>query len=1389
MLLFEEKLCLIYSLIYFNMLMYNLNNMTSFLRKYLCAVFFLATLFGLFFVGIGNTYAFDGSVNMSEFVIPTSGAGHTISTGESIRYTTDPGDVGGTVRMYKNANWEQFVNDGSKIRRREDTSWAPNGDVYCTNGSRAIYTLTTDAVPSNEGDQVNGSAGWLNSSINFSASTATANSDVLNIIPLDSAPVYGTNGSTRPFCRVPSLPEYPAIGASQQMKLTYYDSNSFTFCTKINNPNPLIKIEVIGGFGAGDTFLYMKDYGLVGFSDPTGRDAGWMGPGADPSDCKAGGGGGGGTKKIFHLNGQVLSSRLLTGYGVSGSKKGAGLNKTVSSGLPVEGALVASYQGLFNDENQTGKQRGQIKTLFASVTTNSDGRFSLPVKVWEFEDSNYIAFFCGDKIKDLYKMDATRDINGFSVTIDCDRKENPVKPPADLQYVNRDGWLSCKLSDTPGMSGKVSQPDVAPKTILERGGLDDTYLGKRYTGPDPNPDNIPPEANPQSRRQLDGTASPSEITFSPDVLRDAKYTLVGSCYGALAPPRRGRADDPELINCELVKECNNPLANSKTGTGRNSQMNSSLPLAFSTPGSYENRYAVVDKNLAVCKQGSSEIKLCEITTPWKSEPTCGPFKLGSEYFPYDALFSNENKTIGVDLAMNTINDSGANVSGGNPDNPDELWRDQNLQTEGGKADKPYKNRVTSVFPTDKTREWSLPNITCMLSNTCFGYDTKNGGLDSPVCTFNTPGTICGFDINKGNENGLDPDLTLKKNGRGIYRMGLMESLCTCSSMDSGCTGNEGDNRPKMNTYIGQADFWAAGGYTYASEESQKFLGNLPPETYYGKTVTGGFFAGLVNLITKFFVWIGNYDSDAKGTCIPTERSPIGGTCWIGDSNCDATCIKKDPYDGSEEDCSVTYYCDTNEPPEFPDSNVICTYYNLVDGGYTCSGDVETPYKGTMQAVNMPGGELAAVKEISLLLKSPFDPGSENEVPPLCGFDAAVSDAKFQVDQPLVGHDTPCVDGPLYHSDKLRSVNRVYIPENTDLNKPKFGGGGSQGDCTPVATISGEHNVKPVGQLIDAIKTTGYRDQVDYDHIRKCYNTVVQTAISSGNDPAFMMATWIEESGAGFSKNAAQFGCKVGTPLDFNSQINCFRQLQSAYANNSNHEGCRESTGSDALQVLEYLLIFSEGETGCLDGEFDTNPNYRNQIKEFYKIARDDGASLNESCTLPKNRWDLTCKSVAGGYCLKPGPYGPTEDLDSGDLSTYTNVNDVSNDDGLTIPTKIKALSNVVTDLTRFINFEKNAKLRHLVASDGYRSYAEQLALCEDCEAKKAAGGTCLVAPAAISNHRTGRAVDIYWLDADGHAIPIIEGSSTDADEIIQAAKSNKFNHPLGAGDPPHFEHQ
>ena len=125
---------------------------------------------------------------------------------------------------------------------------------------------------------------------------------------------------------------------------------------------------------------------------------------------------------------------------------------------------------------------------------------------------------------------------------------------------------------------------------------------------------------------------------------------------------------------------------------------------------------------------------------------------------------------------------------------------------------------------------------------------------------------------------------------------------------------------------------------------------------------------------------------------------------------------------------------------------------------------------------------------------------------------------------------------------------------------------------------------------------------------------------------------------------------------------------------------------------------------------------------------------------------------------------------------------------MTIPTKIKALSNVVTDLTKFINFEKTGKLRHLVASDGYRSYADQLKLCEECEAKKAAGGTCLVAPAAVSNHRTGRAVDIYWLEGR-HAIPIIEGSSTDADEIIQAAKNNKFDHPLGAGDPPHFEHQ
>ena len=580
--------------------------------------------------------------------------------------------------------------------------------------------------------------------------------------------------------------------------------------------------------------------------------------------------------------------------------------------------------------------------------------------------------------------------------------------------------------------------------------------------------------------------------------------------------------------------------------------------------------------------------------------------------------------------MNTINDSGANVSGGNPDNPDELWRDQNLQTEGGKADKPYKNRVMSVFPTDKTREWSLPNITCMLSNTCFGYDTKNGGLDSPVCTFNTPGTICGFDINKGNENGLDPDLTLKKIGRGIYRMGLMESLCTCSSMDPTC------GEPKMNTFTGQPDFWAAGGYTYASEESQKFLGNPPPETYYGKTVTGGFFAGLVNLITKFFVWIGNYDSDAKGACIPTERSPIGGTCWIGDSNCDATCIYKGA-DGSEEDCDITTYCDTSHP-ELMEADHVCTYYNLVDGGYTCSGDVETPYKGTMQAVNMPGGELAAVKEISLLLKSPFDPGSDFEAPPLCGFDAAVSDAKFQDDQPLVGHDTPCVDGPMYHSDKLRSVNRVYIPENTDLNKPKFGGGAGSGlNCnksapTPDPSMS---NVLPLSDMLEALRNTIYNPfaanaDVSKKNIEDCYNDVINTAINKHNDPAFVMATWIEESGASYyakHPGAADFGCVGGGVKveDFRAQLTCMVGLQQAYAVNPNHKECRALMPDKLkLNVKEYLQIFACGDTACREVppgfDLSCTPNYVSQINLVYKTIHKSGNSLVEAKELPNTSW-------------------------------------------------------------------------------------------------------------------------------------------------------------------------
>ncbi len=94
------------------------------------------------------------------------------------------------------------------------------------------------------------------------------------------------------------------------------------------------------------------------------------------------------------------------------------------------------------------------------------------------------------------------------------------------------------------------------------------------------------------------------------------------------------------------------------------------------------------------------------------------------------------------------------------------------------------------------------------------------------------------------------------------------------------------------------------------------------------------------------------------------------------------------------------------------------------------------------------------------------------------------------------------------------------------------------------------------------------------NLRARYNEVVNGATAAGYNPAFALAIWIEETGAGaFSDH--DFGC--GTSSGFDSQFNCFLGLYDFYSagssSNSLFDACR--TG-DTPDFEEFMLFYSVG---------------------------------------------------------------------------------------------------------------------------------------------------------------------------------------------------------------------
>jgi hypothetical protein len=451
------------------------------------SVCFCALVFTGYFE-VRRVYAIDasgtGTVNITDFVTPLtaiSQAGFSISSGETIKYASQPGDAGGTIRMYKNTNWEQFVVDGSWIRRREDTSWAPQGDVHCnTPGDpRAVYTLTADAPPGDNA-QVPGSAGWLPVSVSFTAFKASQGSSNMSIVPIDMTKVAGSNGTQRVQCPLKeNIGDYPATGQAQAMELRYRPAGTFTFCSGQKNAEDLIEVVVVNGFGTGDIFYFMKGWGFVGFQDPTGRNAG-LGSGGT---CGAGIGFSPGpyvetppqepdgcidNKYSLVIKGTVKSSRvysyngvdLATGVGIyTPYVYGTQTDSPMVNNLPVRNAVIEvhnSYressldtrkgaEDTMNHPYNSGLLNGMFKQSYDHVKSNPDGTFQITAvskcsdvfrNDWKGQGyEQFLSVSCPDVrngvtglySKDNYGMilnlksdDEGRTINYGDIVVDCD---------------------------------------------------------------------------------------------------------------------------------------------------------------------------------------------------------------------------------------------------------------------------------------------------------------------------------------------------------------------------------------------------------------------------------------------------------------------------------------------------------------------------------------------------------------------------------------------------------------------------------------------------------------------------------------------------------------------------------------------------------------------------------------------------------------------------------------------------------------------------------------------------------------------------------------------------------------------------------------------------------
>ncbi len=357
-------------------------------------------------IGSNKIYAYD----LTEYIARPTFVEHSLSTGERIWFSEEPG--AGGVRQYKNDNYEQFFIKDDGYYRREDTSWAPRPgfqDAHCGNGNKAIYALD----PNPNGSFPAGTE--ITSTGAFWAPDEAEVGDIWDtgahtIVPIDSGEPSGSYDYSLPplvACKISDPSGYPASvqeGNQVIQFLNHYGRGEFVFCTGVPNPADMIVLRVASGPGYGDTFYFMKGWGLVGF-ETAGWEAGLSGgPGVTvgevhPPNCE-----------INDADYFTTVPRTVIGK-ITSSQIDTDDDGVTRTNKPVEGASVCLYQG-----GGQGRLPYYISGFEAGGTTDEEGFFSLKTHLRREEDPagfnsfnnryNFLGIFCGnDRVSEIIMVD------------------------------------------------------------------------------------------------------------------------------------------------------------------------------------------------------------------------------------------------------------------------------------------------------------------------------------------------------------------------------------------------------------------------------------------------------------------------------------------------------------------------------------------------------------------------------------------------------------------------------------------------------------------------------------------------------------------------------------------------------------------------------------------------------------------------------------------------------------------------------------------------------------------------------------------------------------------------------------------------------------------------